>query len=188
MSPSFRSPSLLPSCRSQCFPPPFPRLTSSQLVRNEHATRGTQDLDGIPLRYEYVAIPSTDPYPLTGTLGSSISCAAGELCVLTFTRRVLMFFPSFPTFFQMFVFCSQRLACLVRFPMPFDSFSASLAGPIGKFGGFILFQSVLTICGTFTVVFILNILQCLSPNYESRRPKKNRWPQLYRRRQRPHHL
>ncbi|KIM50339.1 hypothetical protein SCLCIDRAFT_34399 [Scleroderma citrinum Foug A] len=81
MSPSFRSPSLLPSCRSQCFPPPFPRLTSSQLVRNELATRGTQDLDGIPLRYEYVAIPSADPYPLTGTLGSSISCAA-DVCVL----------------------------------------------------------------------------------------------------------
>ena len=47
------------------------------------------------------------------------------------------------------------LDALVWFPMLFDSFSASLAGSIGRFGGFIFFQSVLTIYGTFTVVSVL---------------------------------
>ena len=83
------------------------------LIQNKRATRGAQDLDGMPLQYKFIAIPSADPYPLTGTLSNLILCAAGELCILTFTRRVPMFLTSFPAIFQMFVFHSQHLACLL---------------------------------------------------------------------------
>jgi len=84
--------------------------------------------------------------------------------------------PSFPAVFVTFSAVCISFAmlgmsispinALVRFLMPFDSFSASLAGRIGRLGGFIFFQSILTICGTFAVVFMLILtLGCASRSY-----------------------
>ena len=167
MSPSLHSHHRRHLSQSQCSPPPFPWLTQPHpnSTENKRATCSTQNLDGIPLWHEYVAIPVPTLIHQLNTQTAQFRALQVSFASWPFTRRILMFLPSFPAIFQKFsAVCVSfttfgmsisPVNALVWFPMSFGLFSASLASSIGRSDGFIFFQSILMICGTFTVVFML---------------------------------